>query len=65
MTYQEQELKEYTDFWLKVAQKAQEVQKDYNKLSVSNKQRVSQYMQQVYAANSVAEIFNLVKNPPI
>jgi hypothetical protein len=51
---------EYMEFWCKLSQKANETQRDFNNLSLTNQQRISSEIATLLQAKSFREITMII-----
>ena len=52
---------EYNEFWIKFVKNAEEILKEYNKLSPDNKQRASMEAQRIIMSQGILGIWDYVK----
>lgn len=52
---------EYVEFWTKLSKNLEEILKEYNKLSIENKQRVSMEAQKIVMSQGVMGILEYAK----
>lgn len=52
---------EYNEFWIKFVKNAEEIMREYNKLSLENKQRVSMEAQRIIMSKGVLGILEYGK----
>lgn len=54
------EREEYIEFWMSLKNKTDDIQREYSKLSVSNKKRIDQVMQSIMHANTFYDAFKII-----